>query len=57
MKKLVVVAAFAVATGAVAVMTQQASACDYGMHAANATPIVLACAGDNCADSVDHRQS
>ena len=38
MNKLVVVAALAFALGTV----HQAAACDYGAHAANATPIVLA---------------
>lgn len=38
MKKLVVLAALALALGTV----QQAAACDYGAHAANATPIVVA---------------
>ena len=38
MKKLVVLTALALALGAV----HQASACDFGAHAANATPIVVA---------------
>ena len=38
MKKLVVLAALAFALGTV----HQAVACDFGAHAANATPIVLA---------------
>jgi hypothetical protein len=38
MKKLVVLAALAFALGNV----QQAAACDFGAHAANATPIVVA---------------
>jgi len=38
MNKLVVVAALALALGTV----HQAVACDFGAHAANATPIVLA---------------
>jgi ABC-type transport system substrate-binding protein len=38
MKKLVVLAALAFALGTV----QQASACDFGAHAANATPVVVA---------------
>jgi hypothetical protein len=44
MKKLVLLAAFALGT----VMAPQAMACDYGAHAANATPVVMACSGDNC---------
>jgi len=39
MKMLVVLAALALALGAAA---QQAVACDYGAHAANATPIIVA---------------
>ena len=38
MKKLVVLGALAFALGT----AHQASACDYGAHAANATPIVVA---------------
>ncbi len=38
MKKLVVLAALALALGTV----HQAVACEYGAHAANATPIVVA---------------
>jgi hypothetical protein len=38
MKKLVVLAALALALGTV----HQAAACDFGAHAANATPIVVA---------------
>ena len=38
MKKLVVLAALALALGT----AHQAIACDYGAHAANATPIVVA---------------
>jgi len=38
MKKIIVLAALAFALGTV----HQASACDFGAHAANATPIVLA---------------
>jgi hypothetical protein len=38
MKQLIVLAALAFALGTV----HQASACDYGAHAANATPIVVA---------------
>ncbi len=38
MKNLIVLAALAFALGTV----HQASACDYGAHAANATPIVVA---------------
>jgi len=38
MKMLVVLAALALALGA----AQQAVACDYGAHAANATPIIVA---------------
>jgi hypothetical protein len=45
MKKLVILAAFAVGT----VITHQAVACDYGAHAANATPIAVACVNPNCA--------
>ena len=45
MKKLVVLAALAFAFGTV----HQASACDFGMHAANAAPAVVACSGNNCA--------
>jgi hypothetical protein len=45
MKKLVVLAALAFALGTV----HQAVACDWGMHAADATPIVAACEGNNCA--------
>jgi hypothetical protein len=42
MKKLVVLAALAFALGTV----HQASACDFGAHAANATPVVVASATD-----------
>ena len=38
MKKIIVLAALAFALGTV----HQASACDFGAHAANATPIVVA---------------
>jgi hypothetical protein len=38
MKKIIVIATLAFALGTV----HQAVACDYGAHAANATPIVLA---------------
>ena len=44
MKKLVLLSALALGTA----MAPQAMACDYGAHAANATPVVLACNGDNC---------
>jgi hypothetical protein len=44
MKKLVLLSALALGTA----MAPQAMACDYGAHAANATPVVLACSGDNC---------
>jgi hypothetical protein len=44
MNKLVVLAALAFALGTV----HQASACDFGMHAANAAPVVVACSGNNC---------
>jgi hypothetical protein len=38
MKQLIVLAALALALGT----AHQASACDYGAHAANATPVVVA---------------
>jgi hypothetical protein len=44
MKKLIFLSALALGTA----MAPQAMACDYGAHAANATPVVLACNGDNC---------
>ena len=44
MNKLVVLAALAFALGIV----HQASACDFGMHAASAAPAVVACSGNNC---------
>ena len=44
MKKLIApaVLAFVVAAG------HQAVACDFGAHAANATPVVVACNGSDC---------
>ncbi len=42
MKTLIVLTAFALGT----VMTYQAEACDYGAHAANATPVVVASTTD-----------
>jgi hypothetical protein len=42
MKKLVVLAATALAFGT----AHQASACDFGAHAANATPVVVASSAD-----------
>ena len=45
MKKLSVLAALAFA---LAVSTANSQACDLGMHAANATPVVVACDGNGC---------
>ena len=46
MNKLIVVAALALALG-----TVQQAVCEFGIHAANATPIVVAdsCPAQNCA--------
>jgi hypothetical protein len=46
MKKLVLLTAFALGT----VMMHQASACDWGAHAANAAQDIAACQGDSCKD-------
>jgi hypothetical protein len=53
MKKLVVLAtlAFALAT------VHQASACDWGAHAANATPVVVGCATSNCVGQATEEQT
>jgi hypothetical protein len=45
MKTLGVLAALAFALAASTVYSQ---ACDFGMHAANATPVVVACDGNGC---------
>jgi len=45
MQKLIVLAALVFAP----VTVHQAAACDFGAHAANATPIVVACTGSDCA--------
>ena len=45
MKKLSVLAALAFA---LAVSTANSQACDFGMHAANATPVVVVCDGNGC---------
>jgi len=43
MKKLSVLAALAFAAS-----TANSQACDFGMHAANATPVVVVCDGNVC---------
>jgi hypothetical protein len=45
MKKLSVLAALVFA---LAVSTANSQACDFGMHAANATPVVVVCDGNGC---------
>jgi hypothetical protein len=45
MKKLSALAALAFA---LAVSTANSQACDFGMHAANATPVVVVCDGNGC---------
>jgi hypothetical protein len=45
MKTLGVLAALAFALAGSTVYSQ---ACDFGMHAANATPVVVACDGNGC---------
>jgi len=45
MKKLSVLAALAFA---LAVSTANSQACDFGMHATNATPVVVVCDGNGC---------
>ena len=45
MKKLSVLAALAFA---LAGSTANSQACDFGMHAANATPVVVVCDGNGC---------
>ena len=45
MKKLSALAALAFA---LAVSTANSHACDFGMHAANATPVVVVCDGNGC---------
>jgi hypothetical protein len=45
MKKLSALAALAFA---LAVSTANFQACDFGMHAANATPVVVVCDGNGC---------
>ena len=45
MKKLSALAALAFA---LAVSTANSQACEFGMHAANATPVVVVCDGNGC---------
>ena len=45
MKKLCVLAALAFVLAGSTVYSQ---ACDFGMHAANSTPVVVACDGNGC---------
>ena len=45
MKKLCVLAVLAFA---LAVSTANSQACEFGMHAANATPVVVVCDGNGC---------
>jgi hypothetical protein len=45
MRKLCVLAALPFA---LAVSTANSQACDFGMHAANATPVVVVCDGNGC---------
>jgi hypothetical protein len=54
MKKLCVLAALAFA---LAVSTANSQACDFGMHAANATPVVVVCYGNGCTASPTTEQA
>ncbi len=54
MKKLSALAALAFA---LAVSTANSQACDFGMHAANATPVVVVCDGNGCTASPTTQQA
>ena len=54
MKKLSTLAALAFA---LAVSTANSHACDFGMHAANATPVVVVCDGNGCAAAPTTQQA